>query len=84
MTYIVSFVVIAIAVVLAIFAGIWGGLLWIVVAGVALVIVALANARDVEVTRGKQEPTGRPSTGAAAPGTANERVGRGSIFSSRQ
>ena len=52
MTYILSFVVIAIAVV-------------------------LANARDVEVNRGKHEPTARPTTGAVAPGTANERVGQG-------
>jgi hypothetical protein len=77
MTYILSFVVIAIAVVLAIFTGIWGGLVWIVVAGVALAIVVLAKARDVEVTRGQHEPTARPATGAAAPGTANERVGQG-------
>jgi len=76
MTYIFSFVVIAIAVVLAIFTGIWGGLAWIVVAGVALAIVVLAKGRNVELTRATAEPTGRPRTGAAAPGTANERVGQ--------
>jgi hypothetical protein len=77
MTYIISFVVIAIAVVLGIFTGIWGGLAWIVVAGgVALAIVVLGRARNVEITRGNQEPTGRPRAGAA-PGTANERVGQG-------
>ena len=77
MTYILSFVVVAIAVVLAIFTGIWGGLAWIVVAGVALAILVLAKGRDVEMTREKAEPVGRPRTGGAAPGTANERVGQG-------
>jgi hypothetical protein len=76
MTYILSFVVVAIAVVLAVFTGVWGGLAWIVVAGVVLAIVVLARGRDVEITRDKREPTGRPRTGAT-PGTANERVGQG-------
>ena len=76
MTYILSFVIVAIAVVLAIFTGIWGGLAWIVVAGVALAIVVLARARDAKITRSKPEPTGRPRAGPA-PGTANERVGQG-------
>jgi D-alanyl-lipoteichoic acid acyltransferase DltB (MBOAT superfamily) len=76
MTYILSFVIVAIAVVLAIFTGIWGGLAWIVVAGVALAIVVLARARDAKITRTKPEPTVLPRAGAA-PGTANERVGQG-------
>jgi hypothetical protein len=76
MTYILSFVVIAIAVVLAIFTGVWGGLVWLVVAGVALAIVALTRGRNVETTRAKREPSGRPRSGSAAPGTANERVGQ--------
>jgi hypothetical protein len=73
MTYILSFVVVAIAVVLAIFTGIWGGLAWIVAAGIALAIVVAVRGRTIESAR--TTPTGRPRA-SNAPGTANERVGQ--------
>ena len=71
MTYILSFVVVAIAVVLAIFTGIWGGLVWIVAAGIVLAIVVAVRGRTIESER--TTPTGRPRA-SNAPGTANERV----------
>jgi hypothetical protein len=77
MTYILAFLVVAIAVVLAIFTGVWGGLAWIVVAGIALAIVLAARSRSLEVTRVRTDPTGHPRTPGAASGTANERVGQG-------
>jgi hypothetical protein len=74
MTYILSAVFISIAVVLLIFTGIWGGLLWILVAGVALAIVFFGRARTVE--RARTEPTGTPRKARGGAETANERVGQ--------
>jgi hypothetical protein len=73
MPYILAAVLITIAVVLFIFTGVWGGLLWIVVAGIAAVLLFLMRARSVPSTA--TEPTGvtRAATGS---GTANERVGQ--------
>jgi hypothetical protein len=76
MTYILSFVVIAIAVVLAIFTGIWGGLIWIVAAGIALAIVLAVRARTTEIDSVRTTPTGRPRAPGTASGSANERVGQ--------
>jgi hypothetical protein len=76
MLYIVSIVVIAVAVVLGIFTGIWGGLLWIVVAGIALAIVFAGRARETTVTRSRTEPTGVPRSSRGGSETANERVGQ--------
>ena len=76
MTYILSFVVIAIAVVLAIFTAVWGGLVWLVVVGIALAILFLARARADQVQPVKPEPTGRPRGQAPSSGTANTRVGQ--------
>jgi hypothetical protein len=73
MSYLVWAVFIAIAVVLFIFTGIWGGLLWIVVAGAVLAVVFLGSAGTFR--RARTGPTGatRSQTGS---GTANERVGQ--------
>jgi uncharacterized protein (DUF58 family) len=78
MPYILALVIVAIAVVLGIFTGIWGGLAWIVVAGAVLAAVFAVRARQVEVDRSATGPTGR-TRAASGPGsgTANERVGQG-------
>ena len=74
MPYILAAVIITIAVVLFIFTGVWGGLLWIVVAAIAAVLVFLMRARTVPSTATK--PTGRTRADTGS-GTANERVGQG-------
>jgi hypothetical protein len=76
MTYILSFVVIAIAVVLAIFTGIWGGIVWIAAAAIALAIIVMIRGRSTEIESVRTEPTGRPRASGAASGSANERVGQ--------
>jgi D-alanyl-lipoteichoic acid acyltransferase DltB (MBOAT superfamily) len=73
MGYLVWAVVIAIAVVLFIFTGIWGGLIWIVVAGGVLAVVFMGSARTFR--RARTEPTGVTRSGTGG-GTANERVGQ--------
>jgi hypothetical protein len=65
---------IAIAVVLFIFTGVWGGLIWVVVAGAVLLVVAMGSA--LTFRRSNPEPTGVPRAGSGG-GTANERVGQG-------
>jgi hypothetical protein len=74
MSYIVWGAVIAIAVVLFIFTGVWGGLVWIIVAGGVLLAIALMGSGRT-LTSARTEPTGttRSQTGS---GTANERVGQ--------
>jgi hypothetical protein len=69
--------VIAIAVVLLVFTGIWGGLVWILVAGIALAVVFAASARSTTAERPATEPTGKPRGTTGSVGTANERVGQG-------
>jgi hypothetical protein len=73
MPYILAGALITIAVVLFIFTGVWGGLAWILVAGVAVAVVFVMRVRSVPSTA--TEPTGvtRSQTGS---GTANERVGQ--------
>jgi uncharacterized protein (DUF58 family) len=77
MPYILSIAIVAIAVVLGIFTGVWGGLAWIVAAAVVLAVVFAVRARDTSVSAAAPEPTGRPRTGGPGAGTANERVGQG-------
>jgi hypothetical protein len=73
MLYILAAVFITIAVVFFIFTGIWGGLIWIVVAGLAVAVLFFLRMRSVPSTA--TEPTGvtRSQPGS---GTANERVGQ--------
>ena len=71
MGYLVGAIFIAIAVVLFIFTGVWGGLIWIVVAGVVLAVVFMGSGRTVH--RANPEPTGVTRSGTGG-GTANERV----------
>jgi fatty acid desaturase len=73
MTYILGAVFVSIAVVLFLFTGIWGGLLWILVAGVALAVVFFGRAT---VERTRTEPTGTPRKSSGGAETANERVGQ--------
>jgi hypothetical protein len=73
MPYILAGALITIAVVLFIFTGVWGGLVWILVAGVAAAVVFLLRARSVPSTA--TEPTGTPRSQTGS-GTANERVGQ--------
>ena len=73
MLYIVWAAFIAIAVVLFIFTGIWGGLIWIVVAGGVLAVVFAGSAATFRRTR--NQPTGVTRSGTGS-GTANERVGQ--------
>jgi hypothetical protein len=73
MPYILAAVIITITVVLFIFTGVWGGLLWVVVAGIAAVLLFLMRARTVPSTATKATGRTRANTGS---GTANERVGQ--------
>ena len=77
MPYILAIVIFAVAVVLGIFTGIWGGLVWLAVAAVALAVVFAARARSSTIRTADPEPTGAPRGGPSASGTANERVGQG-------
>jgi hypothetical protein len=74
MFYILGAVGVSLAVVLFIFTGIWGGLLWIVAAAIALGAVFIAKGRTV--TRARTEPTGTPRKAREGAETANERVGQ--------
>ena len=76
MLYLVWAVIIAIAVVLGIFTGIWGGLVWIVAAAIVTAVIFFARARDTKVERPKTEPTGTPRAASGGAETANERVGQ--------
>jgi hypothetical protein len=76
MPYILAIVIVAVAVVLGIFTGVWGGLVWIAVAAAVLAAGFLLKARDTTVQTSNVEPTPEPRTGPAAPGTANRRVGQ--------
>jgi uncharacterized protein (DUF58 family) len=76
MPYILSIAIVAIAVVLGIFTGVWGGLVWIVAVAIVLTVVFAMRARDTTVQTASTEPTGRPRAGGPASGTANERVGQ--------
>lgn len=74
MTYILGAIGVSMAVVLFIFTGIWGGLVWIAVAAVALGVVFIGKGRTV--TRARAEPTGTPRKARSGVETANERVGQ--------
>ena len=76
MLYIVWAVIIAIAVVLGIFTGIWGGLVWLVAAGIVAGVLFAARARETTVARSDTEPTGRPRPSHGGADTANKRVGQ--------
>ena len=76
MLYILAVAIFGIAVVLAIFTGIWGGLVWIVAAGLVLAAGFVLRARAARVPSADPHPTGVPRSRRAAPGTANERVGQ--------
>ena len=76
MPYILSIAIVAIAVLLGIFTGVWGGLAWIVAVAIVLAAVFALRTRDTEVRIASTEPTGRPRAGGPATGTANERVGK--------
>ena len=76
MPYILAIAVVGIAVVLGIFTGVWGGLVWLFVAGIVLALAFAFAARSKTVRASRPTPDGRPSGGTAAPGTANERVGQ--------
>ncbi len=75
MLYIGGFVVIAIAVVLGIFTGVWGGLVWLVAAGLVVGGILTFGARKRTLRTSNVEPTGTPR-GTSSSGTANERVGQ--------
>jgi hypothetical protein len=76
MLYIVWAVIITIAVVLGIFTGVWGGLIWLVAAGIVAAVIFAGRARQATVERAATEPTGRPRTSPGGAETANERVGQ--------
>ena len=75
MVYVFSFIAVAIAIPLLIFVGIWGGLVWIVVAAIAVAALLLRSARDIPA--GPAEPTGSERASRGGAETANERVGQG-------
>jgi hypothetical protein len=74
MGYLVIAAVAAVTIVLFIFTGVWGGLVWLVVAAIALGVVFLGRARTVQSSR--VEPTGTPRASHGGAETANERVGQ--------
>jgi hypothetical protein len=74
MGYFVYGVIATMAIVLFIFTGVWGGLVWLVVAAIVLGIVFLGRARTVPST--KLEPTGTPRASSSDVETTNERVGQ--------
>jgi NADH:ubiquinone oxidoreductase subunit 4 (subunit M) len=74
MTYLLSAVFVAIAVVLFIFTGVWGGLVWLVVAGIVVAVAFIARGRTIE--RARTEPTGTPRAATGDAETANRRVGQ--------
>jgi hypothetical protein len=74
MTYLLSAIFVSIAVVLFIFTGVWGGLVWLVVAGIVLAVALIGRGRTVE--RARTEPTGAPRAATGGAETANERVGQ--------
>jgi uncharacterized protein (DUF58 family) len=75
MLYLVWAVIIAIAVVLGIFTGIWGGLVWIFAAAIVGAAIFFLRARDTTVERTSTAPTGTPRASHGGAETANERVG---------
>ena len=75
MLYLVWAVIIAIAVVLGIFTGIWGGLVWIVAAAIVGGVIFMLRARDTTVERASTGPTGTTRSASGGAETANERVG---------
>jgi hypothetical protein len=72
MPYILAIVIITIAVVLGIFTGVWGGLAWIVVAGIVLAGVFVLRARHTTVESSTATPTGTPRGTGANPGTVGQ------------
>ena len=76
MPYVLVIAIVGIAVVLGIFTGIWGGLVWIAVAGLVLAAAFLLQARGSEVRTSNPEPTPEPRTRPPAARTANRRVGQ--------
>jgi fatty acid desaturase len=74
MGYFVYGVIAVIAIVLFIFTGVWGGLVWLVVAGIVLGVVFIGHARTVPSTT--IEPTGTPRASKSSVETSNERVGQ--------
>jgi len=76
MPYILAIVIVAVAVVLGIFTGVWGGLVWILAVAVVLGVLFAARARDRTVQASSVEPTGEPRGTTAPSGTANRRVGQ--------
>ena len=76
MLYIVWAVIITIAVVLGIFTGIWGGLIWLVAAGIVAAVIFAGRARNTRVERTATGPTGTTRSASGGAETANERVGQ--------
>ena len=76
MLYIVWAVIIAMAVVLGIFTGIWGGLVWIFAAVIVTAAIFMVRARGTTVERPRTAPTGTPHASSGSAETANERVGQ--------
>jgi hypothetical protein len=73
MPYILALAIVTIAVVLFIFTGVWGGLVWLVVAGIAAAALFFMRMKAVPSTATEPSGTTRAQTGS---GTANERVGQ--------
>jgi hypothetical protein len=76
MLYILGAVGLAITVVLFIFTGVWGGLVWLVAAGIVLAVVFAGKASTARTTATAPEPTGTPRKSRGGAETANERVGQ--------
>ena len=75
MFYILGAVGVSIAVVLLLFTGIWGGLVWLVFAAIVLAVAFAGKASTA--ARSSTEPTGTPRKSRGGAETANERVGQG-------
>jgi len=75
MPYLLAIAIVGIGIVLGLFT-IWGGIIFVVVAGILAAVLLAGRARDTRVTRADTEPTGTPRASSGSAETANERVGQ--------
>jgi uncharacterized membrane protein YqiK len=75
MPYLLAIAIVGIAIVLGLFT-IWGGIIFVVVAGILAAVLLAGRAGDKRVTRADTDPTGTTRSAPGGAETANERVGQ--------
>ena len=75
MPYPIAIAIVGIAIVLGLFT-IWGGIIFLVVAGILAAVLLAGRAGDTRVTRADTDPTGTTRSAPGGGETANERVGQ--------